>query len=711
MALMKHWKLMISAIAFSAFSGSANASQATTTSISITGQKPAATPFINYLDLTISNTSVLRNIQFTIEPKPGSVTRPLSATYSASYLESRGYLNSQTGQITLPIFGLYAGYSNDVLLNYSFTDGSSKQQSVVVTTSSYADSCGFNKPIVVQARTQNIDLSYDYLLIKSACNTHAPTIIDTDGAIRWVGDAGIASFQSTFWNNGVYLIGGTRLFRLELDGAVSVVGPDYASVGIADFYHNIDYGKTGLILDADTPTWTECVNLEVDKNGHVIKTWNLAEIISAAMKAGGDNPSQFVYQSPNNWFHNNSTTYRKSDNSLIVSSRENFVICLDYDTAAIKWILGDPTKKWYQFPSLRKYALMVAPGGVPPIGQHSVSITHDDNLLLLDNGTASIFFLHPAGTQRNYAAPRKYQLDLQTKVASEIWNYTRNQSVDSPYCGSVYEDAPFNYLIDYAVVGEKVASGPATAEIVGLNAAGKQIFDYEYSAPHGCDTAFNAIPIHLEQLAFFTTTKVPQFWPPAGTLHIGASNYASYARIGIATDTPQAMIRFTADGSTPTAGSEGHGQLIESHAGIIGNLGVGTYTVKAIAFANGLHPSPVVTAIYTIKNTADPATVTANPVIQPDAGSYDLRTSDQTGAFRFNAACANRYATLLWTNDGSTPTFTGTGHGSAMANLGASSATLDFAHGTTHTYTIKVVAKAPGLPQSNVITAVFTLID
>ncbi len=97
----------------------------------------------------------------------------------------------------------------------------------------------------------------------------------------------------------------------------------------------------------------------------------MANIISAAMIAGGDDPSQFVYPTPTDWFHNNGVTYNRADDSLIVSSRENFLICLDYETSAIKWILGDPTKKWYQFPSLRKFALTLAPGSLPPIGQHA----------------------------------------------------------------------------------------------------------------------------------------------------------------------------------------------------------------------------------------------------------------------------------------------------------------------------------------------------
>jgi hypothetical protein len=91
----------------------------------------------------------------------------------------------------------------------------------------------------------------------------------------------------------------------------------------------------------------------------------LADIISAAMIAGGDDPSLFVYPAPTDWFHNNATAYRSSDNSLIVSSRENFVIAIDYDSGNIKWILCDPTKHWYEFQSLRQFSLTLAAGTLP----------------------------------------------------------------------------------------------------------------------------------------------------------------------------------------------------------------------------------------------------------------------------------------------------------------------------------------------------------
>ena len=170
------------------------------------------------------------------------------------------------------------------------------------------------------------------------------------------------------------------------------------------------------------------------------------------MIAGGDDPSQFVFPSPTDWFHLNGATYNRADDSLIVSSRENFLICLDYETSAIKWILGDPTKKWYQFPSLRKFALTLAPGSLPPIGQHAPSITYDQNLLVFDNGQNSVFQM-PQGEQRGYASPRKYKLDLNAKTATEVWNFDAAQSIVLPISAVLsMRMRRYNYLIDYAFV-------------------------------------------------------------------------------------------------------------------------------------------------------------------------------------------------------------------------------------------------------------------
>src|SRR5262245_54814950 len=109
---MKTYCVIIVGVVFMALAHLAAANQADDTTIRITGHTAGATPFISKVTLTVSNTSVLKSIQFTITPKRGSVTRPLSATYANSYLVDRGFENPQTGEVVLPVYGLYDGYSN-----------------------------------------------------------------------------------------------------------------------------------------------------------------------------------------------------------------------------------------------------------------------------------------------------------------------------------------------------------------------------------------------------------------------------------------------------------------------------------------------------------------------------------------------------------------------------------------------------------------------
>jgi arylsulfate sulfotransferase len=476
----------------------ADATEADDTTITITARTEGPSPFIYFLTLTASDTTVIRSIQFSVAPKPDSVTRPLSGTYTLEYLAGRGDVAPATGTIRLPVYGLYDGYANSVMLTFNFLDGSSSQQSTAVTTATFSDPCGYNSPTVLQQRTTDRDLSYDYILIKGKCAGYSPPIIDSDGALRWIVPTGtdLESFTAAFFNNSIFFGAGTMLYRVDLDGTLTPL-VDYASRGVVGFHHNIDPGKTGLLLSVDTTTYVESVVLEVDGTGRVLKTWNMADIISEAMLLGGDNPDQFVYSTPTDWFHNNGVTYNRADDSLLVSSRENFVICIDYSTGAIKWIFGDTTKHWYEFPSLRQYALTSAPDTLAPIGEHGISIAFDQDLLLFDNGTNS-FFQMPPGINRPYASPRKYRLDLEAKTATEVWHHERNQSVLDRICSSVYEDAPYNYLVDYANIQD--AGGDVYAELLGLDRDEDKIFHFRY--PFGCSGAFNAFPLHLENTSF-----------------------------------------------------------------------------------------------------------------------------------------------------------------------------------------------------------------
>jgi hypothetical protein len=496
---------IVVAAAAVALSCKAEASQADDTSVVIVSDTAGPTPFISNVAVTVSDPGALASVQFVVAPKSGSVTRPVSAAYGVDYLLKRGFLSDQSRELTVPVFGLYSDYQNNVSLTFFFSDHSTKRSRLVVTTAAYDDPCGFDKPTVRQQRTSSTQLSYDYTLVISTCSQNSPTILDTDGAIRWVGAVARSSYAGAFYDNAIYVGQGSQLFRSEMDGTVTMIR-DYADQGFR-FHHNIDRGKRGLIVEVDTPRYVESVDLEIDPStGEILKEWNMGKIISAAMTAGGDDPTLFVKKSdgddtpnqPDDWWHNNAVAYRRSDDSVIISSRENFLVCLDYKTNAIKWILGDRTKQWYQFASLRKFALKLAPGTLPPLGQHAVSVSKDDNLLLMDNGQESLQH-EPVGQHRSYAAPREYSLNLRARVASEVWNYPNGESIFSPYCGSVYEDARRNYLVDYAIVGG--FTGSEYADILGLSASGEKVFEYSY--PSGpCNVAYRSLPIHLERLLF-----------------------------------------------------------------------------------------------------------------------------------------------------------------------------------------------------------------
>jgi arylsulfate sulfotransferase len=93
-------------------------------------------------------------------------------------------------------------------------------------------------------------------------------------------------YSLAFFENSIYIAFGPLLYRNDLDGTVSLLG-DYGSVGVNDFHHNVDRGKFGLLFEADTDSYLESIIIEIDPEGQLLKTWNMADIISAAMTAGG----------------------------------------------------------------------------------------------------------------------------------------------------------------------------------------------------------------------------------------------------------------------------------------------------------------------------------------------------------------------------------------------------------------------------------------
>jgi hypothetical protein len=459
--------------------------------------KPAAPPFISFLHLDRFDPSRLPGLQYTIAPKPGSVSKPVHVEYSISALAARGYVG--TNSLTVPVFGLYAGYANQVSVELESDVGATVQLPFIIPTADYVDPTGiYSQPNIVVPRAPGSTLGFDFIFIKSTLGS--PVIIDTDGEVRWAAP-GVSNSMSSSFAGDEFIIGDAaqpKVYKLRLDG--NIIEGQLPSTTYTDFNHNIDHGKNGFLAEVDaasggvTSIESNVIELSDSISFSIPNHWDLGAILGSYMSSRGDAPAAFVRPGVD-WFHSNSAIYDRRDDSVIISSRENFVIKLDYTTGAVIWILGDPTKYWYTFPSLRAKALTLGPGGLYPIGQHALSITSDGLLMLFNDGLGSLNA--PGGTSagetRTYSAVSAYSINEKSMSAQNVWNYDAGQTILSPICSSAYETAK-SILVDYAV-----ADDSTKALLVGLDSNHDVLFEFEYPTSN-CNTSWNARPIALDDL-------------------------------------------------------------------------------------------------------------------------------------------------------------------------------------------------------------------
>ena len=156
----------------------------------------------------------------------------------------------------------------------------------------------------------------------------------------------------------------------------------------------------------------------------------------------------------------------------------------------------------------------------------------------------------------------------------------------------------------------------------------------------------------------------PAFSPASGT-------YLASVSVSISTTTTGATIRYTTDGSTPSATSPQYtGPFVLTR----------TTTVRAIAIAAGLRDSLVGAATYSIQATA--------PMFSPPSGLY-------VGSVSVALSTTTSGATIRYTTDGSAPT------GSSPAYTGP--ITL------TKTTTIRAITTASGMIDSSEASASYTV--
>ena len=469
--------------------------------LTITENDQDSSVFISDLDLEVDPTN-LSQLSFTIVPKREAVAQAISATFDIDKLVTTDDV------VKLPIWGMYDDFENTVNVTLHFIDGSEKIVSHNVLTEPYLDPDSLYDQIVInKSINATSEIKHSYIFLESNAR-QGPVIMDIDGYIRWVtnnpagpsGGLDLLPFEymSAKFDDGeivMHLDGNLLKLRLSGEKTVSPI----EAIGLTNIlsHHEIEKGKYGYILNIDATknekSIIEAILLEVDSDGNYIDHWDFGEIIANHMLENLEDPTALVRDGID-WFHMNSAIYDPSDDSIIVSARELFVMKVAYSTKEIKWILGDETKYWAEFPSL--LAMSLYSSDIKPMGQHALSIT-GGQLMMFNNGQAS--FNQPegeaAGEVLSTSLAMKWEIDEINMEAKNTWSY--DAGIYSDVCSSAYEQDG-SYLVTYGSVNRRTSLKNKII-IQGLDTEKNVSYEFEHL---GFCSSWSGEIIRLESLVY-----------------------------------------------------------------------------------------------------------------------------------------------------------------------------------------------------------------
>ena len=368
-----------------------------------------------------------------VSPTVTIVGKDENTTFTHTFNASQEHL--------LSIYGLYADYNNEVIIEYE-VDGETISKTVNIQTEELPDD--FILPTRVEADKENLDNQLYFFTPSSIGYTCA---YDVNGDVRWY-LTNYALWKIDRLENGHLLVSTERLVNppyymtglYEMD----LLGKIYVEYSLPGGYHHDYYEmENGNLLIAsddfnNAKGTVEDYIVELDREtGEIVKTFDLKDVLNMS---DGKSENWTDYD----WFHNNSVWYDENTNSITLSGRhQDAVINIDYETGELNWIIGDPTN-WSE--EYQKYFFT-------PIGddfewqwsQHAAMITPEGYVFILDNGNnKSKIKEEYVPSSESYTRGVMYKIDTDNMTIEQIWQYGKERGSDyySPYISDVdYLDA------------------------------------------------------------------------------------------------------------------------------------------------------------------------------------------------------------------------------------------------------------------------------
>ena len=337
----------------------------------------------------------------------------------------------------LPIYGLYADYDNEVIIEYK-ENGKKVEKVIEIKTDKLPKNMVV--PSSVYADKKKLGNELYFYTPSSAGYTCA---YDVNGDVRWY-LTNYALWKIDRLENGHLLVSTERLVNspyymtglYEMD----LLGKIYVEYSLEGGYHHDYYEmENGNLLVASDDFYNddgtvEDYIVELDRRtGKIVKRFDLKNILNME---DGKSENWTAYD----WFHNNSVWYDKKTNSITLSGRhQDAVINIDYKSGKLNWIIGDPTNwsKEYQ-----KYFFK-------PVGdsefewqwsQHAAMITPEGYVFILDNGNnKSKIEEDYVKAKRSYTRGVMYKIDTDNMTIEQVWEYGKKRGSEfySPYISDV----------------------------------------------------------------------------------------------------------------------------------------------------------------------------------------------------------------------------------------------------------------------------------
>ena len=370
----------------------------------------------------------------------------------------------------LPIYGLYAGRDNEVIIE---VDGVEK--SITITTEELPDD--FIMPTSVDANKSELGNDLYFFTPSSSGYTSA---YDVNGDVRWYLTIN-ALWEINRLSNGHLMVSTERLVNspyymtgmYEMD----LLGKIYKEISLEGGYHH-DYFEMlngNLLVASDDFNsgygTVEDYVVEVDTNtGEIVKSWDLKNILNME---DGKSENWVEYD----WFHNNSVWYDEATNSITLSGRhQDAVINIDYDSGELNWIIGDPTN-WSE--EYQKYFFT-------PVGedfewqwsQHAAMITPDGYVFILDNGNnKSKIEEEYVPASESYTRGVMYKIDTDNMTIEQVWEYGKERGSEfySPYISDVDYLEEDHYIVHSG--GIVYVDGKNSNQPAGLGGADELVSD------------------------------------------------------------------------------------------------------------------------------------------------------------------------------------------------------------------------------------------